>query len=91
MLLLDEPAAGLSKKEVQELRDILLVLHRSRGLTIVMIEHVMELAMNICDTITVMHEGRKIAEGIPEVIKKDPVVLDAYLGSGDLNDNLKFG
>lgn len=79
VLLLDEPAAGLNDVETEELRKILLKIHES-GVTIFIVEHDMKLVMGICDIITVLDFGEKIAEGPSAVVRTDPVVIEAYLG-----------
>ena len=79
MLLLDEPAAGLNAVEIGELAALLRML-RARGITILFIEHHMRLVMDLADRITVLDFGCKIAEGSPELVRKDPAVLAAYLG-----------
>jgi branched-chain amino acid transport system ATP-binding protein len=79
VLLLDEPAAGLNDVETDELREILLKIHNS-GVTIFIVEHDMKLVMSICDIITVLDYGKKIAEGPSAVVRTDPVVIEAYLG-----------
>jgi branched-chain amino acid transport system ATP-binding protein len=80
LLLLDEPAAGLRAAEVDDLNRILLDLRTARGLTILVIDHVMPLVMAISDRICVMNFGRKIADGEPEFVRKSPDVIKAYLG-----------
>jgi branched-chain amino acid transport system ATP-binding protein len=80
ILLLDEPAAGLNPHEVRMLMDTIRKIQEENALTIVIVEHHMELIMNICSLIHVLDFGKKIAEGSPEAIKKNEKVLQAYLG-----------
>jgi len=79
LLLLDEPAAGMNAEEVGQLRERILKL-RGRGVTILLVEHVMELVMGVTDRIAVLNFGQKIAEGTPGEIQADPLVKKAYLG-----------
>ena len=79
IILLDEPAAGLNEVETENLRKILMKI-RNTGVTIFLVEHDMKLVMGICDVITVLDYGKKIAEGTGTIISKDPVVIEAYLG-----------
>lgn len=82
VILLDEPAAGMNPTEKTDLLKIVEKL-RDKGYTIVLIEHDMKVVMNICDNITVLDHGKKIAEGKPEDIRKNPEVIRAYLGKGE--------
>ncbi len=79
LLFLDEPAAGMNPAETAHLMDVVRKI-RSLGVTVVLIEHDMKLVMNICDNITVLNFGMKIAEGTPNEIKHDKDVIEAYLG-----------
>lgn len=79
VLFLDEPAAGMNPAETEHLMTIVDKI-KKHGITVVLIEHDMKLVMNICDNITVLSFGQKIAEGSPEEIKSNPLVIEAYLG-----------
>ncbi|MBL8671425.1 MAG: ABC transporter ATP-binding protein [Alphaproteobacteria bacterium] len=80
VLLLDEPAVGLSAVRVDELDRLLRRIRDEKGVTIVMIEHVVQLVMGVCDRITVLNSGRVIAEGGAEDVARHPAVVEAYLG-----------
>jgi branched-chain amino acid transport system ATP-binding protein len=80
LLLLDEVAAGLNPSEIEEILALIKHVHYGLGVTVMLIEHVMELVMKISDRVIVLDSGRKIAEGNPEEIARDPAVIKAYLG-----------
>lgn len=80
LLLLDEPAAGMNPQESEELMHLIRRLRDEFGQTILLIEHDMKVVMGICERVLVLDYGQLIAEGIPEVIRKDPRVVEAYLG-----------
>lgn len=83
LLLLDEPAAGMNPDETLELNELILRLREKYKLSIIVIEHDMKVIMNICERILVLDHGATIAEGTPEEIQKNPLVIKAYLGAGD--------
>jgi branched-chain amino acid transport system ATP-binding protein len=80
LVLLDEPAAGVNRTLMKKLVDNIEYLRRERGITFLLIEHDMDLVMELCDPVIVMSEGRRLMEGRPEEVRRDPRVLEAYLG-----------
>lgn len=86
VLLLDEPAAGLNTKEMERV-DALINIATKNNTAVLLVEHSMDLIMNICHTITVLNFGRKIAEGVPAEIQCNDSVIEAYLGRGRSAEN----
>jgi branched-chain amino acid transport system ATP-binding protein len=82
LLVLDEPAAGLSPPNVDKLIALIRRLRDEFGISILLVEHVMRVVRDLCDRVVVLDSGKKIAEGVPDAVVKDPVVVEAYIGSG---------
>ncbi len=81
MLLLDEPTAGATFEETRKLMEYIETLRRDRGLTFLIVEHKMEVIMNLCDKIFVMNNGQRLAEGTPREVQQNRQVIEAYLGA----------
>jgi branched-chain amino acid transport system ATP-binding protein len=81
LLLLDEPTAGMNPKETSDMMALINKLRSDLGLTVLLIEHDMKVVMGISDRVTVLDHGERIAEGTPEEVRKNPRVIEAYLGA----------
>ena len=90
LLLLDEPAAGLSPVNVDNLLRIIIGLKERYGLTVVIVEHILRVVMDTCQRVTVLDHGQKIAEGTPDEVKTDHAVIEAYLGREMDDDEVRL-
>jgi ABC-type branched-subunit amino acid transport system ATPase component len=86
VILLDEPAGGVNLTLVNEIAEKIQALNRD-GKTFLIVEHNMEFVMNLCDRVTVMHQGADLVSGTPSEIRSNSMVLDAYLGGADDDDD----
>lgn len=85
LILLDEPAAGMNDNETAALTELIRNIREKFGITIVLIEHDMQLVMSLCDRVMVVNFGKKLAEGVPDEVQNNSQVIEAYLGKEDDN------
>jgi branched-chain amino acid transport system ATP-binding protein len=81
LLLLDEPVAGMNREETEDMARFVLDIQQERGATILLVEHDMDVVMDICDHIAALNFGRVIAAGPPDAVRENPDVIEAYLGA----------
>jgi ABC-type branched-subunit amino acid transport system ATPase component len=88
VILLDEPAGGVNLTLINQIADKIRTLN-AQGKTFLIVEHNMEFVMNLCHSVTVMNQGSNLVSGLPAEVRSNPLVLDAYLGGDDDDENLE--
>jgi branched-chain amino acid transport system ATP-binding protein len=89
ILMLDEPVAGMNREETEDMARFILDVKEEWGVTILMVEHDMGMVMDISDHVVVLNFGEVIARGRPDEVQRDPAVIAAYLGSGDIAERIR--